>query len=242
MPGPIIGRVRVLRIQLAGSTSLILAVLLASAVGPVESNAKPTGRAAAAIQSGIYVQGDSLTVDSGPYLKQFASPSTVTVDARIGRHAYQGVALIRKKLPGLPGAVVVALGTNDDYDSVGVSLFRTHVNSIMGMLGAKRCVIWTTLYQKPKPAKRGKPRPPMVFTELNAVIDQTAKAWPNVRRVPWAEMAAANPDWFKYDSVHPTDAGYVARAKATVAALKRCPPWAGWPDKDDGSGGATPGT
>jgi len=225
---------------------------------PSESTSAPAGRSASAESSGVaraavhgraasawpqtvYVEGDSLTVDTGPLLKRIARPAQVTVDAEIGRHAYEGVARIRRKLASLPNAVVVALGTNDDYDSTGISLFRSHVKSIMAMLGAKRCVVWTTIYQKPKTRKRGKPKPPMVFAGLNDVIDETAKAWRNVRRVPWAEMAAANPDWFKYDSVHPTESGYQARAEATLSALKRCPAWTRSANPGDGAGGATPG-
>lgn len=236
-----LGRVRPEWARLAGSFLLVSAFLAASAVGAQDSPAKPVGSAAAAWPPSIYVQGDSLTVDAAPHLRRLAAPARVTIDAKIGRHAWEGVALIRRKIATMPNAVVVALGTNDDFDRTGVSLFRTHVNSIMNLLGRKRCVVWTTIYEKPKPPKRGRPAPTMVYAGLNQVIDETAKQWRNIRRVPWAEIAARNPLWFRYDSVHPTDAGYAERARQTVAALRRCPSWTRSANPGDGAGGTTPG-
>ena len=192
-------------------------------------SATPVRLVAGVVPENIYVQGDSLTFDSASSLRALTKPAAITIDSKSGRHAYQGVALMAK-VKVLPEAVVVGLGSNDDYDAMGVKLFQANVNKVMTMVGNNRCLVWVNIFQKLTPAQIKK-KTPMIFTGLNRVLTSLAAAHPNVRIVDWAAMANANPAWFKYDSMHPTDAGYLARSRATVAALKTC---------GSSSGGGTP--
>jgi lysophospholipase L1-like esterase len=175
---------------------------------------------ASALPSQVFEEGDSLSVDSAAMFKADLAPSSAIVDAKIGRHTYEGVTRIAKQKT-LPGAVVVALGTNDDFDAQGIVNYRVHVGRIMSMLGPYRCVVWINSFQK-RTAKQIKKHSPMIFSGLNKVLLDMARRTPNVLLIDWATMSANHPEWYVYDSVHPTDVGYRARARVTVDTLSKC--------------------
>jgi len=208
-----------LRLPAALTLALGLLLLL-GACFTTAADGRWTARDAASLPTKIYVQGDSLTVDSSTVLKSLARPSIVTLDAKSGRHAYEGISRMRK-VKSFPDAVVVALGTNDDYNAYGVALFKSHVQSAMGLFGTKRCVVWVNLFQA-RTAKQIKAKVPMIFTGMNALLASIESRTPTFHVVDWAKMSGYHPEWYRYDSVHPTDAGYLARAKAIIAALKAC--------------------
>ena len=201
------------------------------------------GRADAArrLPPSVFIEGDSLTVDSAPYLRSLAGSSKLTIDAKIGRHMFEGVARLRKQRT-LPGAVVVGLGSNDDYDAAGVAMFQLHLNSLITLLGPKRCVVFIDMYQKrsPKLVKQSKP---MLFTAMNSALASFVGLHSNTRLLRWSTMSYHGPEWFVYDSMHPTDAGYLARAQAVIASLRTCGPssWLSGTALGDGSGGSIPG-
>lgn len=161
-----------------------------------------------------------MTVESGKLMKSLAAPSIVRIDAKTGRHVWEGLASLRVQR-WLPSAVVVALGSNDDWDSYGIAAFRTNVRAIMNLLGSRRCVVWVDLYQRRTPAMIKK-RQPMIFNGLNRVLYDLAASSPNVRIVRWALLSEQHSSWWAYDPLHPTDAGYRARARVTLAALRTC--------------------
>jgi lysophospholipase L1-like esterase len=167
----------------------------------------------------VYIQGDSLTVDATDYLRSFARPSLLSISAKIGRHTSTGVAAIVAARAWLPSAVVVALGTNDDTDSWGVIAFRSHVNRALSILGPSRCIIWVDMFQMPKKGFKGLP----IFAPLNRVLEDAAKTHRNLKILHWSMLSSRNTAWYHYDSIHPTDAGYVTRAKEIVHALSGCP-------------------
>lgn len=222
--------------------ALIALAALLLALGAASSSAVAfTGARAAAMPGRVYVQGDSLTVDSSDYLRLFTSPSVISISARIGRHTSTGVAAIAAAKRWLPGAVVVALGTNDDTDSWGVRAFRTQVSRALSILGPSRCIIWVDMFQMPKKGYRGDP----LFAPLNRVLEAAARTHGNLRILHWSMLSSRNTAWYRYDPIHPTDAGYRTRAREIAHALGGCPrqtralPW-GSPSGGP-SGGTSPG-
>jgi len=208
-----------LRLPSALTVSLGLLLLLGASFAAA-ADGRMDAHSASSLPTKIYVQGDSLTVDSSTVFKSLAKPSIVTLDAKSGRHAYEGIARMRK-VKSFPAAVVVALGTNDDYNAYGISLFKSHIQAAMGLFGTKRCVVWVNLFQA-RTAKQIKAKVPMIFTGMNALLASIESRTPTFHVVNWAKMSGSHPEWYRYDSVHPTNAGYLARAKATIAALKTC--------------------
>lgn len=169
--------------------------------------------------SRAYVQGDSLTVDSSDYLRAFTRPSLLSISARIGRHTSTGVAAIKAARSWLPSAVVVALGTNDDTDSWGVVSFRYQVSQALSALGSSRCIIWVDMFQMPRKGYKGQP----LFAPLNQVLEDAARSHRNLRILHWSMLSSRNTSWYRYDSIHPTDDGYLTRAKEIAHALSGCP-------------------
>ncbi len=228
---------RALRLRQFAAVAVLLCTAIA-AHGFATAEARTAKAAVVAPPAQVYVQGDSLTVDSASSLRTLAKPSVLAIDAKTGRHAYQGAALMAK-VKILPENVVIGLGSNDDYDAMGVAIFRANVGKIMSLVGKSRCAVWVNMYQKPT-AAQVKKKIPMIFTGLNNVLKAMAASNTNVRIVDWASLAAANPSWFRYDSMHPTVAGYLARSKATVAALKTCSSTPVVDPPETGGGGGTP--
>ena len=167
----------------------------------------------------IHVLGDSLTADGAAWLRAAAKPTRLRIDAKQSRHAFQGVALLRKVRP-LPRTIVFALGSNDDWDSWGRTSFKRRIKEVFAVAGPSRCVVWVNFYQRPTAAQAR--RHVMLFSGLNDELARAAKTRRNLRVVDWAALAARNPRWFRYDEMHPLDAGYRARARAIVSAIRAC--------------------
>ena len=77
----------------------------------------------------VLLVGDSLSQGTKPYLPGALPSWRVEQSVSISRHAPQGVAILRRR-GGLPGAIVFALGTNDDPRSV--SSFRNALEASLG--------------------------------------------------------------------------------------------------------------
>lgn len=136
--------------------------------------------------------GDSVLLGAKDYLLR--NFSKVTVDAEVGRQAYQGLQVI-KKIRGLQKDIdfaVIHLGTNG-------YIVESQYVSLLKELSDLKTVIVFNVYGNRR------------WTQPNnEVIDRVTPLFPNVRLVNWNEMGQANPNFFVKDGIHLTSDGILA--------------------------------
>jgi len=159
----------------------------------------------------VFSVGDSLGEGTKPYLPRALPGWRVSQSVSISRFLPQGVSIVRSR-GGLPGAIVFALGTNDDPHNV--SGFRDAVSSVLGIAGKTRCVVVPNIV-----------RPPVGGTSyagFNSALKDLAGHHDNLRMVDWAGLVSANRGWLAGDGVHVNATGYAARARAIAKQVERC--------------------
>jgi hypothetical protein len=156
--------------------------------------------------------GDSLAVGTDLYLDRYLADWTVRSSTDVSRHAADAPSALAALGPSLPRVVVLSVGTNDDPSAV--SAFRRIVRQTVAVAGPSRCIVWATIV---RPPYRG-----VSYTEYNRVLHAVATSHSNLLVLDWAGLARAHPSWFGRDGVHPSIAGYRARAAATARLVERC--------------------
>lgn len=186
--------------------ALVLA-LLAAAGGALASQGRSAART-------LYVDGDSLSVGTGWYLSSYLRGWTLRGTVAVSRHASEGVAAVeqRARQGVLERVVVVDLGTNDDPSAV--SRFHGYILDVIRAAGPSRCVIWSTINRPPYNG--------ISYDGYNAVLRSLDARYRSLHVFDWAGLAKAHPWWFGPDGVHPTNAGYRARASGLAWLIKRC--------------------
>lgn len=150
-------------------------------------------------RTNVYVQGDSLTVGSGPVIKRRLGPEVaeVSVDAQVGRFTETGIKRIARDGHAARSRVwVVALGTNDGPDP---GRLRHFVSRTLAMAGPQRDVIWVTVHRS-----GGYGRVNTMLRRYDATADQ-------LHLVDWARTVQQHPGLIAGDGVHGTAAGYRVR-------------------------------
>jgi lysophospholipase L1-like esterase len=162
----------------------------------------------------LYVDGDSLAVGTGWYLSTYLPGWTLRSMAVVSRHAAAGVASIEERAREglLERVVVVDLGTNDDPSAV--SSFRSYVLGVVRAAGPSRCVIWSTINRPPYGG--------VSYDGYNSVLRTLDARYRNLHVFDWAARAKTHPEWFGSDGVHPSSAGYRARASGLAWLVKHC--------------------
>ncbi len=185
-------------------------LVLAAVCGAGSALAGPTRSAART----LYVDGDSLTVGTGWYLSTFLPGWTLRGTVAVSRHVSQGASDVEQRARQglLERVVVVDLGTNDDPSAVGA--FRGYVQGVVRAAGPSRCVIWSTIHRPPYNG--------ISYDGYNAVLRSLHARYRTLHVFDWARLALAHPQWFGPDGVHPTMAGYRARAAGLARVIKRC--------------------
>jgi lysophospholipase L1-like esterase len=181
-------------------------VLLVTVAGAASAGRSDMG------ERSVLNYGDSLAVGTGLFLRPLLTGWTVRDDARIGRHTDVAVRSLRSYGTRLPHVVSVSLGANDA--PARREWFRQQVLGVLEIAGADRCVIWSTVV---RPPLRG-----VSYDGFNDVLHELDRESSALRLFDWATLAEANPGWFGRDGVHPTSAGYRARAAAVAQLAKSC--------------------
>jgi lysophospholipase L1-like esterase len=183
-------------------------VLAASALALATTVAAP----ARASRTLLHV-GDSLAVGTGVYLPGTLRGWSVSHSYGISRHADEAPRALRSYGAALPHVIVISLGTNDDPEAA--RRFSSMVREVVRIAGPRRCVIWATIV---RPPYNGVP-----YDAYNNALKRIARAQRSLRLLDWQALSRANPQWFGRDGVHPTAAGYRARAAALARLVKSCP-------------------
>ena len=186
-------------------------VVLTLVLAVVCTAAAASGTAAPPTRS-LLNYGDSLAVGTGSFLEPYLSGWSVHDDARVGRHTDVAVGGLRSYGARLPHVVSVSLGANDA--PARREWFKQQVLGVLEIAGESRCVIWSTVV---RPPLRG-----VSYDGFNDVLRELDRESGGLRIFDWAALAAENPGWFRRDGVHPSAAGYRARAAGVARLAKAC--------------------
>jgi lysophospholipase L1-like esterase len=156
--------------------------------------------------------GDSLAIGTDLYLDAYLRGWNVLSETEISTHAANVPSALRGLGPALPRVIVVSAGTNDDPGAV--SRFARVVRETLVVAGSTRCVVWSTIVRPPYQG--------VSYAGYNHVLRTASHRHASLRVLDWAAMARTHPGWFRKDGVHPSMAGYRARAAATARLVQSC--------------------
>ncbi len=159
----------------------------------------------------VFSVGDSLGEGTKPYLPGALPDWKVSQSVAISRFFDDGVSILRSR-GSLPGAIVFALGTNNDAHDV--SGFRSAVESALQIASETRCVVVPNIVRPPVGGAS--------YSGFNSALAELARKHDNLRVVDWAGLIAANRGWLAGDGVHVNATGYMARARAIAKQVERC--------------------
>jgi hypothetical protein len=151
----------------------------------------------------VGILGDSLTLGAerfGNLTEAFRQRGCTVawVDAATGRRTSDGVAVLEQRNADgqLPYALVVGLGTNDEFQ---LAAFGDRVDRVMELANGRK-VAWIDTSHLP------------VRGTINRILAQKAREHPDLTVIGWNDPYWANPSWRATDDIHATRIGYVARA------------------------------
>ena len=172
---------------------------------------------------GVLVVGDSLEVGTGPHLRRELASAALTIDARRGRPSSEGVGVVRERLRPGHEVVVFDLGVNDD-PSEPQPLAR-NLEEVRTLVG-DRCLVVATLSRRPLDG--------VSIDGMNRVIRKFVADTPRAHLFDWRDATQSDPRLLGRDRLHPTPAGYLARARLLARAITDClDPDAPEPDAPD---------
>ena len=116
-----------------------------------------------------------------------------------------------------PTATAVVLGTNNASDGADEEDV-TAVGKLMADLSRLPCVRWVEVSTSGPDDSFNR-----VARAINAELHRQAAQYATVEIVPWADAAAAHPEWMALDRIHHTPEGEAALADVILDALAACP-------------------
>jgi lysophospholipase L1-like esterase len=163
----------------------------------------------------VFVVGDSLTVGTKPWLATEAAALGVHltgVDARSGRPTAEGLAVLRREAPTLPGTVILALGTNDlGAPPEEVAGWLREARLLVG----ERRLIWVNLSLDP--SRRVDLAP---YRDINAALAANAGQF-GIELADWDAWSRAHGIDTGGDGIHYDAPSYRQRARFYVDAASR---------------------
>jgi dienelactone hydrolase len=166
--------------------------------------------AAQAVGPILYV-GDSLAVGTAPHLGSALGGARVRSDGRVGRPSGEAVSVLRSLDSSRYRVLVFDAGVNDDPSNPG--RLSSDLSAARGIAGG-RCLVVATVSRPPYNG--------VSVAGMNRAIRSFASSSGNVQLVDWRSFAVANPGLVSRDGVHPTPAGYSARARLFADAVRSC--------------------
>ncbi len=188
---------------------LALLVLLALAVA-VTAAVVLTRDAEPQFTGAVTFIGDSLNVGLEPYVTDELAGWDLRHHNRAGKRTQEGLDELRLLGEPLAPVLVVSLGTNDfDGDA---ELFERQIEEFLERAGARRCVIWSTLWLNGP------------LDELNDELRDAARTHPNLELDDWAGLVESRSELLASDGVHGSPDGYAERASRIARIAERCHP------------------
>ena len=177
--------------------------------------------------NGIFMFGDSISVQDGAALERMVTAKTgdpIASHDWSGEPASAAVDALAEWSHhyGLPGRIVMAVGTNDIFDPPA---FAAQVERTMEIVGPVRTVYWVNVHAgrfKKSAAVRAADERNSAW--INQQLDQAAARHPNLKIVRWAEYLATQPSGpatYLRDGVHTTEpVGQDARNSLILRAIQ----------------------
>ena len=177
--------------------------------------------------NGIFMFGDSIAVQDGTELEQLLADRTgdsIAVHNWSGQPASASVDALAdwSRTYGLPGRIVMAVGTNDIFDPPA---FGAQVERAMAIAGSDRTVYWVDIeISRFRQSAEVQAADRANSAWINQQLEEAAARHPNLRIIHWAEFLNTQPDGLgKYlrDGVHTTEpVGRNARNELIAEAIQ----------------------
>lgn len=162
------------------------------------------------LRGAVTMLGDSLNVGLEPYLADELPGWDLRLHNRGGKRTDEGLAELRSLDEPLAPVLVVSLGTNDFNGDPAV--FGQQVEAFLEQVGARRCVIWSTLWLYGP------------LDDFNRELRDAARAHPNLELDDWAALVESRRELVAFDEVHGSPEGYAERAARIADIAERCHP------------------
>lgn len=171
--------------------------------------------------NGVVMFGDSLGVQDGPALARQLAARTgdaLAVHSWAGQPVEPAVDVLEfwAGTYGLPGRILMAVGSNDIFNPPVVA---GQVERVMAIAGRRRTVVWVDV-QVERPATVVADRANSAW--VNRQLSAATRRHSNLRLVRWAEFLAADSRRnrrYLRDGVHTTLPGRQARNELIIRAL-----------------------
>ena len=146
--------------------------------------------------------GDSVLLGASPAVKKRFSK--IFIDAKISRQVYQAQEIAKnlKKNGQLWDTVIIALGTNGNFN-------KKTGQDLIDYIGNKRKIYWINVYGKSVSWQK----------TVNQTIQDLAEKNENVTVIDWAKEAPGHEDWFYGDGIHLNAKGQKGYAKFLKKSL-----------------------
>ena len=177
--------------------------------------------------NGVFMFGDSIAVQDGPALEKVLADRTgdsIAVHNWSGQPTSAAVDALAdwSRVYGLPGRIVMAVGTNDIFDPPA---FGAQVERALAIAGPKRTVYWVDVeVSRFRQSADVQEADRANSAWINQQLEEAAARHPNLRIIHWAELLNSEPDGLtKYlrDGVHTTEpVGRAARNELIADALQ----------------------
>lgn len=204
---------------LAAMKLLSLVAALAAAFALLTPSGAPRAPGEDEIRSvlmydGVFLFGDSIAVQDSTALERNLLDRTgdsIAMDNKSRRRTRETIDVLetRSRTYGLPGRIVLAVGSNDVFDPTG---FTAQVDRALRIAGPDRTVYWVNVYVRGHDS-----------ASINQQLAAAQTRYPNLRIIPWSEFLTTKPARLRTylrDGVHTTvPLGQDARNELIVSAL-----------------------
>lgn len=152
---------------------------------PPKNNEKPVvNNTPAHSNKSIFIIGDSVVINSIPYLKQ--KYSSLNVDAKIGRQFSEATMIIQqaKRTNSLGDFVIIELGTNGAFT-------KKQMSQLIELIGKQKKIIFVNT-RVPRPWE----------SVVNKTLNEVSSSYSNTKVVDWHKASANHNSYFSADGVH----------------------------------------